>query len=98
VSQLTFYAPDHARFRCLGLAIDSLRMGGLAPTVLNAANEIAVEAFLAGRIGFLEIPRVVEETLNAAERANADESTLDGVLAADARARSHAGEFCRRIA
>lgn len=98
VSQLTFYAPDHARFRCLGLAIDSLRMGGLAPTILNAANEIAVEAFLDSRIGFLEIPRVVEETLNAAASSNSDAASLDGVLAADARARSQAGDACRRIA
>lgn len=95
VGQLTFHAPDHERFRCLGLALDCLGMGGLAPTVLNAANEVAVGAFLAGHIGFLDIARVVEETLNAAERANAEAATLDGVLAADAWARAHAGEFCR---
>src|SRR6201986_1922097 len=52
VGQLTFHAPDHDRFRCLGLAFDCLRMGGLAPTILNAANEIAVDAFLTSRIGF----------------------------------------------
>ncbi len=97
VGQLTFQAPDHDRFRCLGLALDSLRKGGLAPTVLNAANEIAVDAYLNERIGFLDIPRVVEETLNRAERANAEAGTLDGVLAADARARHHAGEVCLRI-
>jgi len=98
VGQLTFHAPDHERFRCLGLAFDCLRMGGLAPTILNAANEIAVDAFLTGRIGFLDIPRVVEETLNKAERGNSDANMLEGVLAADARARSMAGEVCRRVA
>ena len=98
VSTLTFQAPDHDRFRCLGLAFDCLRMGGLAPTILNAANEIAVGAFLASRIGFLDIPRVVEETLNAADRDNADTDMLEGVLAADARARSVADDACRRVA
>lgn len=96
--QLTFQAPDHQRFRCLDLALASMRKGGLAPTVLNAANEIAVDAYLNERIGFLDIPRVVEETLNAAERANAQAQTLDGVLAADARARTQAGEICIRLA
>jgi 1-deoxy-D-xylulose-5-phosphate reductoisomerase len=97
VGQLTFQEPDHARFRCLRLALDCLRMGGLAPTILNAANEIAVDAFLRSRIGFLDIPRVVEETLNAADRANTEAAMLDGVLAADQRARSLAGDMCRRV-
>lgn len=97
VGQLTFEEPDHQRFRCLGLALESMRLGGLAPTVLNAANEIAVAAFLDGRIGFLDIPRVVEETLNAADCANAEAAVLDGVLAADQRARSLAGDMCRRV-
>lgn len=98
VGQLTFQEPDHTRFRCLGLALDCLRMGGLAPTILNAANEIAVAAFLSSRIGFLDIPRVVEETLNAADSASADAAILDGVLAADQRARSLAGDMCWRVA
>jgi 1-deoxy-D-xylulose-5-phosphate reductoisomerase len=98
VGTLTFHAPDHERFRCLGLAFDCLRIGGLAPTILNAANEIAVDAFLASRIGFLDIPRVVEETLNVADRGNAKTDMLEGVLAADARARSIAGDVCRRVA
>ncbi len=96
VGQLTFQAPDHDRFRCLGLALDCLRMGGLAPTILNAANEIAVESFLGSHIGFLDIPRVVEETLNTAQRANAEADSLEGVLACDRRARALAGEICRR--
>ena len=63
LGQLVFQPPAHDRFPALDLAIDSMRSGGLAPTVLNAANEIAVQAFLDRRIGFLDIPRVVGETL-----------------------------------
>src|SRR5512146_1139192 len=65
LNTLTFEAPDANRFPCLGLAQDCLRTGGLAPTVLNAANEVAVQAFLGRRIGFLDIARVVEGTLSA---------------------------------
>lgn len=97
VSQLTFRAPDHERFRCLGLALDAMRMGGMSPTILNAANEIAVDAFLNRRIGFLDIPRVVETTLNESLNANASVDTLDGVLAIDARARELAAGICRRV-
>jgi 1-deoxy-D-xylulose-5-phosphate reductoisomerase len=63
MAQLTFEAPDYERFPALRLARDALKNGGSAPTVLNAANEIAVEGFLAGQIGFLEIAAIVEETL-----------------------------------
>ncbi|WP_400767434.1 1-deoxy-D-xylulose-5-phosphate reductoisomerase [Methylosinus sporium] len=63
---LTFEKPDLDRFPALGLALDALREGGALPTVLNAANEIAVEAFLSGRIGFSGIAREVEKALEAA--------------------------------
>jgi 1-deoxy-D-xylulose-5-phosphate reductoisomerase len=96
VGQLTFRKPDHERFRCLGLAMDAMRIGRLAPTILNAANEVAVDAFLKKRIGFLDIPRVVESTLTESPEANTTADTLDGVLAADARARERAGAICRR--
>jgi 1-deoxy-D-xylulose-5-phosphate reductoisomerase len=96
VGQLNFRAPDHIRFRCLGLALNAMRTGGLAPTILNAANEIAVDAFLNRRIGFLDIARVVETTLDESPNANAMVDSLDGVLAADARARSLAGSICTR--
>ena len=95
--RLTFEAPDHGRFRCLGLALDSLRVGGMAPTILNAANEIAVDAFLNRRIGFLDIPKVAEATLENTANANVAADSLDGVLAADARARELAGNICRRM-
>lgn len=62
-----FMAPDLEAFPCLRLAFDALAQGGTAPAVLNAANEIAVAAFLAGRIGFMQIPAVIEATLNATE-------------------------------
>jgi len=97
VGQLTFRAPDHERFRCLGIAVDCMRTGGTAPTILNAANEIAVDAFLKRRIGFLDIPRVVESALNDSPHANVAVDTLDGVLAIDARARELARHICRRV-
>ncbi|MEJ0025973.1 MAG: 1-deoxy-D-xylulose-5-phosphate reductoisomerase [Rhizomicrobium sp.] len=97
VGRLDFRKPDHDRFRCLGLALDAMRAGALAPTILNAANEIAVEAFLNRRIGFLDIPRVVESTLAQSPEANAPCDTLDAVLSADARARELAGQICRRV-
>jgi len=99
VKQLTFEEPDLERFPCLALAHNVLRTGGTTPTILNAANEVAVRAFLDRGIGFLDIARVIEETLaanhNAAsERAN----SLDDVLAIDACARDTAGMLCRRLA
>jgi len=98
VGQLTFEDPDISRFPCLGVALDCLRAGGLAPTIMNAANEVAVEAFLGRQIGFLDISRVVEETL-ADRRANSSNACdIDGVLALDGQARNIAGEVCRRVA
>ena len=86
---LSFEAPDLIRFPALRLARESLERGGAAPTVLNAANEVAVEAFLAGKLGFLEIAQVVEETLNRSEQAGmlAEATTLEAVLEADGAAR-----------
>ncbi len=60
---LTFYPPDFERFPCLRLAFEAARLGGTMPAVLNAANEIAVQAFLDGLIGFLDIPAVIELTM-----------------------------------
>ena len=97
VGQLTFYAPDQERFPCLRIALDCMRAGGLAPTTLNAANEIAVAAFLEGRIGFLDIPRVVEGTLDKAAGGNSETHTLEGILGADARARMLAGEMSKGV-
>ena len=81
-----FAAPDHARFPCLGLAYAALAAGGTAPAVLNAANEIAVEAFLAGRIGFTDIAAACAHALDAVPAGPVH--ALDDALAADAAARA----------
>ena len=85
VSPLTFEPPDHERFPCLPLARRALREGGAAPAVLNAANEIAVAAFLAGRIPFPGIPRIIEATLDRLPGLPA--TTLESALHADGEAR-----------
>jgi 1-deoxy-D-xylulose-5-phosphate reductoisomerase len=85
---LNFERPDLQRFPCLGLAFDALRAAGTAPAVLNAANEVAVEAFLAGQVRFTDIAQIVEKVLDGAQQGDA--RTLDGVLAADAGARQAA--------
>lgn len=85
---LTFEAPDEIRFPALRLARQSLQRGGGAPTILNAANEVAVAAFLAGRIGFLDIERVVEETLAALPATALND--VDAVIALDGEARRRA--------
>lgn len=90
VGRLDFEAPDPARFPALTLARDALLAGGARPAILNAANEVAVAAFLAGRVGFLEIAAIVADTLARYDPA-APES-LDAVLAIDAAARAYAGE------
>ncbi len=64
IGSLSFFEPDYDRFECLALARDALMDGGAAPTVLNAANEVAVEAFLAEKIGFLNIAHIVRDTLS----------------------------------
>jgi 1-deoxy-D-xylulose-5-phosphate reductoisomerase len=99
LGSLVFQNPAHERFPALNLAIESMRTGGLAPTVLNAANEIAVQAFLDRRIGFLDISRVVGETLgkDAAKGSNGIAGDLDTVLGTDARARVLAEEICQRV-
>jgi 1-deoxy-D-xylulose-5-phosphate reductoisomerase len=91
IAILTFEKPDLKRFPCLALALKALEAGGTASAALNAANEVAVEAFLDRRIGFMAIGEVVERVLNA--MPNGAASTLDEVLAADAEARRLAGEF-----
>ncbi len=63
VGSMTFFPPDRGRFRCLGLAFEALSAGGTAPAVMNAANEVAVQLFLEGKIGFQGIPAMIEEAL-----------------------------------
>jgi 1-deoxy-D-xylulose-5-phosphate reductoisomerase len=85
VSRLTFERPDLKRFPCLGLAYSALEAGGTAPAILNAANEVAVAAFLDGRLGYGGIAAVIGEVLEALPPGRAE--TLDQVLAADGAAR-----------
>ncbi|MEF3169099.1 MAG: 1-deoxy-D-xylulose-5-phosphate reductoisomerase [Deltaproteobacteria bacterium] len=88
VGRLTFEPPDRERFPCLGLAYRAAQVGGTATTALNAANEVAVEAFLHKRIGFTAIARVVEDVLDGFPVEAIDD--LDTVLRADALARLRA--------
>jgi 1-deoxy-D-xylulose-5-phosphate reductoisomerase len=94
VATMNFVAPDFERFPCLALAYQALRTAGTAPAVLNAANEIAVEAFLNQRISFLSIPRVIEEVLNALPVNQV--TCLEDVLTADAKARVTAQAWVAR--
>ena len=90
LGRLDFEAPDALRFHALVLARQALDAGGARPAILNAANEVAVAAFLAGTIGFLEIAAIVDDTLQRYDPAAPE--TLDAVLAVDAEARRMAGE------
>ncbi|KFE43034.1 1-deoxy-D-xylulose-5-phosphate reductoisomerase [Pseudomonas congelans] len=94
IGQLDFQAPDEERFPCLRLARQAAEAGGSAPAMLNAANEVAVAAFLDGRIRYLEIAGIIEEILDH-EPVTAVEG-LDAVFAADAKARLLAGQWLER--
>jgi 1-deoxy-D-xylulose-5-phosphate reductoisomerase len=89
IGQLTFEAPDPDRFPALRLARQALQTGGAAPTILNAANEVAVHGFLSGRVGFLDIARVVESTLGTVTAPAP--ASIDEVRAIDAEVRARAG-------
>jgi 1-deoxy-D-xylulose-5-phosphate reductoisomerase len=93
LSTLTFEAPDFKRFPALILARQTLQTGGAAPTILNAANEVAVARFLAGDIGFLDIVRTVEDALSHVQASMPD--SLDAVMDIDAQARRQAGASIR---
>ena len=92
---LQFEPPDTVRFPCLSLAREAARVGGLAPAVLNAANEVAVAAFLEGRLNFCGISQVIEAVVGAGPSGTATD--LDSVLAADAVARERAVREVARL-
>ena len=96
VARLDFEAPDEARFPALRLARDALRRGGAAPLVLNAANEVAVEAFLSGRIHFPDIAMSVERMLEMIDQPLP--TTISEVLALDAEVRTRAAECLPALA
>jgi 1-deoxy-D-xylulose-5-phosphate reductoisomerase len=92
LQRLTFFPPDMDRFPCLRLAFDSCKAGGTMPAVLNAANEVAVSAFLDEQIGFVDISRIIETVMkNHQVNENPD---LEAVLAADRWARCEAARWC----
>ncbi|MFK4003907.1 1-deoxy-D-xylulose-5-phosphate reductoisomerase [Qipengyuania sp. NPDC077563] len=95
IGELSFFAPDEVRFPATKLARQAAEAGGAAPAVLNAANEIAVAAFLAGKIRFSRIPVIVEAVLNAANLPP-DPQTLDDVLLVDSAARQLAEEYLEK--
>ena len=94
IAKLDFVAPDFTRFPCLGLAYQALRAAGTVPALLNAANEVAVAAFLDGRIAFLDIPRLIESVLGNVSRTEVH--ALQDVLVADEKARIYAREWIAR--
>jgi 1-deoxy-D-xylulose-5-phosphate reductoisomerase len=94
-ARLDFSAPDQGRFPCLALAYSALRTGGTLPVVLNAANEVAVESFLEGRLGFTGIPRVIEETMAAHSPRPVDSIAV--VRAVDTWARECAHASAREL-
>ena len=95
IARLDFVAPDFERFPCLALAYRALRAGGTAPALMNAANEIAVEAFLGKRIAFLDIPRLIGDVLDKLPYSPVN--VLDDVLQADAQARVAAQDWILRL-
>lgn len=91
IARLDFEEPDFKRFPCLRLAYESMDSGGTAPTVLNAANEIAVASFLNNELSFIKIAEVIEDTMNTVDVVKAD--SLDIILGADRAAREQASSF-----
>ncbi|MBQ5946784.1 1-deoxy-D-xylulose-5-phosphate reductoisomerase [Massilia sp. ST3] len=95
MAALQFHRPDFARFPCLALAFDALRAGGTSPALLNAANEVAVQAFLDRAIGFRDIDRVIRQVMDEVEHGPAP--SIEAVLAQDARARAAANQAIARL-
>ncbi len=95
INDLSFREPDLERFPCLALAFAAMKTGDSAPAILNAANEVAVERFLDGRIGFRNIPELVEEVLNRVPVTSL--ASLEDVMEQDRLARSRAIEYAARF-
>jgi len=95
IGMLSFSKPDLEKFKCLELALRSVEIGHSMPAVLNSANEVAVESFLQGEIGFLQIPELIEKTMEAHTPFAMD--GIEGVLEADAWARDEANTLKRHL-
>jgi 1-deoxy-D-xylulose-5-phosphate reductoisomerase len=96
MANLQFSEPDFDRFPCLALAFEAAKAGGTAPAILNAANEVAVAAFLEQRLPYLQIANVVRETLSAIQSVSA--SSIEIVLGADAQTRQVAAQLVPALA
>ena len=94
-ARLDFCAPDTIRFPCLRIAYDALNAGGTAPAILNAANEMAVEAFLAEKIGFMDIPNVIDSVLRAAKVERVE--SIEQLVAVDTMARQSAAMLIKAL-
>jgi 1-deoxy-D-xylulose-5-phosphate reductoisomerase len=94
IGELTFETPDLDKFRCLSLTYDALKGGGTMPSVLNAANEVAVDSFLAREIPFLDIPSVVAETM--AQHTVSEGRDLEEILNASQWANEKAAEIVNK--
>jgi 1-deoxy-D-xylulose-5-phosphate reductoisomerase len=88
--QLTFVKPDYQRFPCLRLAFNAIEQGGAAPAILNAANEVAVSAFLEGKIPYLAIPKLIEQALTELP-SSASVETVEALLEIDCQTREFTG-------
>jgi len=95
IGSLTFEQPDVERFPCLSLAFEALRAGGTMPAVLNAANEVAVNAFLENKIGFSDIATINRSIMNGHVATQAD--VIESVIAADHAARAHAAQLVAEL-
>ena len=95
LGQLNFAAPNSQCFPCLGLAYDAIKRGGTTPAVLNAANELAVDAFLHEKVGFLDIPRIIGSVVE--KHSSSTASSLEQILSADAWARQNAHDVICEI-
>ena len=95
VAQLNFEKPDEQRFPCLRLAREAIEAGGTSPAALNAANEVAVDAFLDNRLPFLAIPKVIEQTLE--QRTNRVADSLDVIFDEDKQARVLAAQLVSQL-
>jgi 1-deoxy-D-xylulose-5-phosphate reductoisomerase len=96
IGKLTFCKPDHDRFPCLGLGYESLRVGGTMPATMNAANEVAVEAFLNGGIRFIDIAEIIRSTMEAHQPREVE--SLDDALETDRWAREKAEALVHALA
>lgn len=92
IAQLTFEKPDMDTFRCLKLAFEAGKKGGLMPTILNGANEAAVELFLNEKISFLRIPELIEEAMRTFEEDGRKELTLENIIDLDRRVKAYIRE------